>query len=146
MILLDTNILIRLANRNDADYRTTHAAISGCIKNGQQLAVVDQNLHEFWAVATRPVIRNGMGMTPARADLFLTGYLRFFQRITDPISLFDEWRALANAQGITGIQAYDVRLAAVVRVLSLRGLMTYNLKHFSALSITVVDPKDPSTW
>jgi predicted nucleic acid-binding protein len=146
MILLDTNILIRLANRSDADYQATHAAISGCKKNGQQLGVVDQNLHEFWAAATRSVAKNGMGMTPARANSFLTVYLRIFVRIADPANLFVEWRALVNALGITGIQAYDARLAAVVKTLSLRGLMTYNIKHFSSLSVTIIDPRDSSSW
>jgi hypothetical protein len=85
-------------------------------------------------------------MTPARANSFLTVYLRIFVRIADPANLFVEWRALVNALGITGIQAYDARLAAVVKTLSLRGLMTYNIKHFSSLSVTIIDPRDSSSW
>ncbi len=146
MILLDTNILVRLANAKDVDYKTTHSAIAGCRKNGKQLFIANQSLHEFWVVATRPPHKNGMGMSTVKVDQYVGRFLRVFTPLTDPDQLFSEWRNLVNAHGITGLRAYDVRLAAIVKTFGLWGLMTYNLADFKDLPVRLVDPKDRSTW
>jgi predicted nucleic acid-binding protein len=146
MILLDTNILLRLTNRNHLSYKATHAAIVGCRKNHRQLSIVDQNLHEFWASATRPVNKNGMGMSPSRADRYLARFLGIFVRLGDPPDLLIQWRNLVNTHAISGAKSYDARLAAVAISLKLSGFMTYNVKDFTPFPITLVNPADPATW
>jgi predicted nucleic acid-binding protein len=65
MILLDTNLLTRMARSRDAQSAAARAAIQTLLKRGERLIVVPQNLYEFWAVATRssgppPAGRNGL--------------------------------------------------------------------------------------
>jgi predicted nucleic acid-binding protein len=146
MILLDTNILVRLANDRDSDYRATHAAISGCWKKNRRLFIANQILQEFWVVATRPANKNGLGFTPAKTDRFLTRFLRLFVCLPDQPTLFETWRILVNAHGIVGLPAYDARIAAFAQTHSLLGLMTYNLADFASFPVALVNPKDPATW
>ena len=81
MILLDTNLLVRMTRPSDPHCSVARAAIQTLRGRGERLIIVPQNLYEFWAVATRPVGAppaggNGLGMTPAQA----AQWLRFFQR------------------------------------------------------------------
>jgi len=55
MILLDSNLLIRMARLRDPQSGVARAAIQTLVGRGERLIVVPQNLYEFWAVATRPI-------------------------------------------------------------------------------------------
>ncbi len=75
MILLDTNLLIRMT-RSRPQSGLARGAIQTLLRRGERLIVVPQNLYEFWAVATRalgspPAGHNGLGMTPAQAGIWL---------------------------------------------------------------------------
>ena len=146
MILLDTNILVRLANRDDVDYRTTLDAIAGCLRKGHKLYVSDQTLQEFWVVCTRPKKNNGIGGTPERANQFLSQFTRIFEHLDDPPKLFNIWHNLVTSHAIVGLRSYDARLAAFALGARIDRLMTYNNQHFSKFPLSLVDPHNPSTW
>jgi predicted nucleic acid-binding protein len=81
MILLDTNLLVRMTDSMDPQCAAARRAFHGLLARREQLIIVPQNLYEFWAVATRkfgvpPAGQNGLGMTSKQASL----WLRFFQR------------------------------------------------------------------
>ncbi len=83
MILLDTNLLVRMTRPLDPQCGVARAAIQTCRARGDRLIVVPRNLYEFWAVATRPLGpppggQNGVGMTPAQA----AQWLRFFNGVS----------------------------------------------------------------
>lgn len=76
MILLDPNLLIRMTRSNDPQSGVARAAIQTLVRRGERLIVVPQNLYEFRVVATRsagapPIGRNGPGMSPAQAALWI---------------------------------------------------------------------------
>ncbi len=146
MILVDTNILVRMSDDADKHYKTTHGAVAGCWRRGQRLFVSNQSLQEFWVTATRPIKKNGLGFSFLQADRFIQHFLRTFIRLADPPALFEEWRTLVYKHQITGIHAYDARLAAWVKAEGLAGLMTYNIADFTMFGIKLVDPRDPITW
>ena len=57
--LLDTNILLRTANKSSSQHSSAVAAMTTLIARGDDLVVTPQVLVEFWAVASRPLIANG---------------------------------------------------------------------------------------
>ena len=59
--LLDTNILIRIADTSSAHHSLANNAINQIIINGDECVITPQNLIEFWVVATRPIDVNGLG-------------------------------------------------------------------------------------
>src|SRR5437016_178726 len=67
-ILLDTNILTRLAQHTHPMHAAARDAVAALQAGGETLHLVPQNLYEFWVVATRPVAVNGLGFTVAQAD------------------------------------------------------------------------------
>jgi len=58
--LVDTSILVRLANRADASYPVADRAVVELHRRGETVHSTPQNLVEFWNVATRPVAANGL--------------------------------------------------------------------------------------
>ena len=50
MILLDTNLLIRMTRSQDPQAGVARAAVQALLGRGERLIVVPQNLYEFWAV------------------------------------------------------------------------------------------------
>lgn len=67
-VLLDTNILTRSAQPGHPMHKAAVDAVDILRTRGEQLYVVPQNMVEFWAVATRPISVNGLGMTPTQAQ------------------------------------------------------------------------------
>ena len=66
--LVDTNVLLRLAQPSHP-----HAAIAERTLNllhgqGEVFYVASQNLIEFWVVATRSTAENGLGFSPEQAS------------------------------------------------------------------------------
>jgi predicted nucleic acid-binding protein len=66
-VLLDTNILLRLAQASHPMHATAQATVSFLQRAGHVLHAVPQNIYEFWVVATRPVAANGLGLSIAEA-------------------------------------------------------------------------------
>jgi len=66
--LVDSNILLRIARRDDPDHAIVDAALARLAEGGAILYYTHQNIAEFWNVATRPVDRNGFGLTVADAE------------------------------------------------------------------------------
>jgi len=139
VILLDANILVRMADRSDPRYAITRNAVFKK-RSTDRLAVVPQSLYEFWAVATRSVTYNGLGMDTDRANRWTTRYRAMFDVLPEPTGLLDRWQALVATHQVKGFQAHDARYVAAMECLGLTELMTYNGKHFKDFPITVVDP------
>jgi predicted nucleic acid-binding protein len=66
--LVDTNILLRLVQKNSPMHLDTQRAILKLKKQGEFLCIIPQNIIEFWAVATRPLDKNGLGLSITQAE------------------------------------------------------------------------------
>jgi predicted nucleic acid-binding protein len=66
--LLDTNVLLRLTRRGDPIHARIQATVRRLIQEGGALYYCPQNIVELWSVMTRPVDRNGLGLSAAQAE------------------------------------------------------------------------------
>ncbi len=66
MALVDTNILLR-SHPSDPQYLLVARSLAKLKQDGETLCIAQQNLVEYWVVATRPRENNGMGMQAADA-------------------------------------------------------------------------------
>lgn len=148
MILLDTNLLIRMTRPTDSRCGVARAALETYRTRGERLIVVPQNLYEFWAVATRPLGPppaggNGLGMTTGQAGQWLRFIHRRFIFLPDRDQLSQIWLTLVETHGVTGFRAHDVRLVAAMQSYGISRLLTFNIAHFRGLPITILDPSSP---
>ena len=90
--LVDTNVLLRLADRRHSLHPVIRQAIRKLQQEGHTLQITAQNGIEFWNVATRPANKNGFGLTPPEANRLLRLIERLFPLLPDSPSVYPQWR------------------------------------------------------
>jgi len=117
----------------------------------ERLCVARQNLIEFRNTASRPADKNGLGLTPAAADLELNILERDFNTLPENDLVYFVWRQLIAAKSVSGKQVHDARLVAFMLVYGVTHILTFNgsdFRRFETLppeigaGIIVVSPND----
>ena len=112
--LVDTNVLLRFAGRTHPMHPTVRTAVRKLHAGGHTLRATPQNLVEFWNVATRPAVNNGLGLSLADAEWQLRLAERVFPFLADSAAVYPEWRRLVVAYGVSGVKVHDARLVAFI--------------------------------
>jgi predicted nucleic acid-binding protein len=139
--LVDTNILLRIARRGDPDYAIVDAAPATLAEARCVLNYTHQNIAEFWNVATRPLDKNGFGLTVTDVDREIRVIEKGMVLLPDSEAVYHEWRRLVVAHAVSGVKVHDARLAAAMRVHGVTHLLTLNVDDFKRYThITAVHP------
>ena len=143
--LVDTSILVRLANAADLQFDVAAEAMLKLHDLGESLHVTSQNLIEFRNVATRPVKNNGLGLSSVAAEANAANFEATLLLLPETPDIFPKWKAIVESLGIIGKQVHDARLAAICHVYGVKNLLTFNVAHFATLAkyapgFTVVEP------
>ena len=142
-ILVDTNVLSRIAEPHHRQNAAAAGAVHRLLTEGKVINIVPQNAYEFWVVATRPVSSNGLGMTTADANAFLDQLFRIVKLLPETPDIFPEWQKLVNAVDCKGKSAHDARLVAAMRVHGISEIITFNRADFVRYpGITITAPED----
>ncbi len=144
-VLLDTSILVRLANTTDSHHAIAANAVVELHRRGETLHLTPQVLIEFRNVATRPKAANGAGLSIAEAESHMVAFEAKFSLLPETPLIFPAWKTLVGALGIIGKQVHDARLVAVCHTNSVTHLLTFNVTHFTRMAahgagIIVIDP------
>ena len=126
LILLDTNVVLRLAEERDPGHGLVAEAVRRCLASGRTLCVAAQVLVEFWVVATRPRDVNGFGWEPRDARRAIDGLMKRFTVLPDSTAILSVWLQLVTEQDVRGKRAHDVRLAALAGVHGVGEILTLN--------------------
>ena len=132
--LVDTSILIRLANTADASHAVASRAVVTLHLRGVILHTAPQNFVEFRNVATRPIAANGLGLTGIEAERKAANFEPTFPLLPETPDLFPAWKALVAAGAVIGKQVHDARLVAICHVHGVTHLLTFNGPHFARLA------------
>jgi predicted nucleic acid-binding protein len=142
--LVDTNVLLRSVESGHSMHATARHALQHLTAAGAVLCVAAQNLIEFWAVATRPLSANGLGLSPAQAAAEIVSFKAAFLLLPDTPAIFTHWERVVTAYGVQGKRAHDARLVGVMKAHGVGQILTFNVVDFgpyiSGESITVIDP------
>jgi predicted nucleic acid-binding protein len=144
MILVDTNILLRLAQPDHPHRQPAWDAIAMLrVRDGEQFVIAPQNLYEMYVVCTRPRSANGLGMTPEQAHAELTSVRTLFPLLPETAQVYSTWESLVTKHAIHGKHAHDARLAAMLIEHRVARLLTFNDVDFNEFSeIAVLNPFD----
>ena len=105
------------------------------------LNITPQNLVEFWAVVTRPLNSNGLGLTSVQAVSEMNAVKRFFALLPEA-PLHQAWERIVSKYQVYGKSTHDARLVVAMEVNSIASLLTFNVEDFVRYSgITVIDPR-----
>jgi len=142
--LLDTNILLRLNERNSPFHATSLQVVTFLTQQGAELFITGQNLVEFWAVATRPADKNGLGLTTVEARAEVAKHKASFSLLLDNPHILDQWEILVERYNVQGQITHDARLAAVAIVYGVPNFVTFNSKDFKRFTpegLLIIDPE-----
>lgn len=129
-LLLDTNVVLRLAQSTSPDHATAKSALLQLVQARVLLCIVPQVIYEFWVVATRPTAVNGLGMDVVTAEKSILGIIQNYQLLRDERGIFEHWRTLVVANGVSGKNAHDARLVAAMERHGLKNILTFNTADF----------------
>ena len=132
--LVDTNVLLRWLKPDDRDYPLVVSAIDRILERGAVLCYTSQNVAEFWNTCTRPLDRNGFGISPQETDRRAAIFETKFQLLGDSLAAHQEWRKLLITHNVVGVQVHDARLVAAMRVHGVRQILTFNERDFARYS------------
>jgi len=142
-VLLDTNILVRSIEPASDHHAVVAEALARLIARGTDLLTAAQCFVEFRAVATRPIDRNGLGLSPEQTDVEFARFRAAYSLVPDSEDAFLEWERLMVRHPVIGMQVFDARLVAAMRVNGIRNLLTLNGRHFRRdEGITIVEPAE----
>jgi predicted nucleic acid-binding protein len=128
--LVDSNILLRLVKPDHSDYPAIVSAIDAILRQDGVLCYTSQNVAEFWNACTRPVERNGYGLSPQVTDRKARLFEERFRLLPDNPAVHEEWRKILLTHNVLGVQVYDARLVAAMRVHGVKRILTFNVKDF----------------
>ena len=139
--LVDTNVLLRLADENHAMYAAAFNAVE-VYRRTKTLCIFPQNVYEFWVVATRPLKDNGLGYTQAEALAAVASLETFYQLLPETPEFYIHWKALLNSFTLNGKIGHDAHLVAGMMASGIDEVLTFNDQDFIRfIGITVVNPK-----
>ncbi len=131
MILLDSNILIRLVVKSDASFRDVRSAVSKLLRQGEQLAYATQTVAEAWVVLTRPTsVRGGFGLTYTEARTCRNRLERAFLLLEDRPEMYQCWKQIVDQHQIIGVNAHEARLVATMQMHGVTRILTFNVNDF----------------
>ena len=141
--LIDTGILLRAFDRTFADYRAVRQALRVLLRRRETRFVTVQNLAEFWNVATRPLDKNGYGLSVEQASRRLRWIERYCQVATEDYRSFHIWKTLLTTHALTGVAVHDARLVSVMLARHIPEILTLNMRDFRRYAdIGVVTPNE----
>jgi predicted nucleic acid-binding protein len=143
--LVDTNILLRILHRTDPRHAVVRGATRTLRTNSHELQATAQNFIEFWNASTRPIARNGFGLTSTEVDRLLRIAERIFPLLPDSPAIYPEWRRLVVEYSVSGVQVYDARLAASMLVHHVTHILTFNTSDFARYAPEGIVAVDPTT-
>src|SRR3990172_7935885 len=94
-ILIDTNVLVRSVHVGHAQQASAAAALQRLRDELHEIRTVPQVLYEYWAVATRPADRNGLGFTVEEVDSQMRDFQILFPTLRDERGILGLWQELA---------------------------------------------------
>ncbi|MDZ4656767.1 MAG: PIN domain-containing protein [Bythopirellula sp.] len=129
--LLDTGVLLRLVNKEDAQHVNINQAVEILSRRRERLFVTNQNIAEFWNVATRPMTENGWGLSvEIAASSIQTGIEPICTVLREHSNHYSHLKKLLESYSVVGKQVHDARLVASMLTWKIPSILTLNAKHF----------------
>ena len=110
---------------------------------GMKGIITLQNVAEFWNVLTRPVDKNGMGLSVERAEEELEKLESTFQVLYEDVYSHRHWESLLKRHQIKGVSVHDARLVSVMLAQNITHILTFDTGDFARYTeITAIHPTD----
>jgi predicted nucleic acid-binding protein len=129
--LLDTNILLRLLDENSSQHALVSDTIAYLFSTQHNLLICPQSLAEFWAVASRPVVSNGLGFETVQTREAIEMFMLRFGMLFEKPETLGQWLELVTKYQVSGKPTHDAKLVALMLTHQLEQILTINTADFA---------------
>ena len=133
-VMLDTNVLIEATDQN----RVFHTIASDLFRNawnaGVSLFISTQSLREYLVVATRPVEKNGLGLSLNKSLFNVQTFRNHTSLLPESVRASEVLLELAEHHRISGLRLHDLQILATADANGVNYLITANDKDFPKTS------------
>lgn len=133
-LLIDTNILLAASNSKHPSHAFCQQALGRLLSDHRELCYTLQVASEFWNVSTRPIDRNGHGLSPDQAARQLSDIEQGMVLLPDTVEMYQTWRLLVSKYAVSGVQVHDAKLVAAMFTHSVPEILTLNRIDFARYS------------
>jgi predicted nucleic acid-binding protein len=142
-VLIDSNVLLRRAQPTHAANSSAVQSVATLLARGTPVYFTPQNITEFWSVATRPAVNNGLGLSHGTVLAELATIEDLLTLLPDSPAIYPEWKRLVAQYRVTGVKVHDARLAAVANVYGIKSILTFNTSDFARYEhLAALHPSD----
>ena len=131
LLFVDTNVLLTATDES----RPLHSRAIQLLARatGQELSLVasGQVVREYLVVATRPIERNGLGLSVTDAEANVNEFLRHLELYDETAGVSRRLRQLAMAHNLHGKRIHDANIVATMTVHGIYTLLTQNGADFA---------------
>jgi predicted nucleic acid-binding protein len=138
--LADTNVMLRVLQPEHPSHNAAVQSLAGPIAAGEPVFFTSQNIAEFWNVATRPIVQNGLGFSLARVARETDNIERVLTLLGDTPDIYQEWKRLVIKHAVRGSKVHDARLVAAMHVHAVTKILTFNGADFKRYDVEVLHP------
>lgn len=140
-LFLDTNILLRAMKPEEPNDDSQIAMVLHFKRHGYRFVTSPQCMYEYYAVATRSTMKNGLGLTPSEALRDIASFQELFEILMDGPNTLRQWTELVERYGVKGIHAHDAHIVASMLTHDVAYLLTMNRQDFAPfVEIQLVEP------
>ena len=142
-MLVDTCILLRAFDANSPHYRSIRRSLRKAIDENIRLVVTVQNIAEFWNVGTRPLDKNGHGLSAKKIKRRVEIIERICEVISEDKVSYEDWKRIVEQLSVSGVKVHDARLVSVMLRGGVREILTLNegdFERYKNEGISIVTP------
>jgi predicted nucleic acid-binding protein len=129
--MLDTNVLLAATDEAGAEHDQALEVVNGWPGHGTTLYTSGQIMREYFAVATRPAERNGLGLNQADALANVRAFRGRTSLLVEDGKVADRLLALLDHIECGGKQVHDANVVATMLVHGIEAVVTINLDDFT---------------
>lgn len=127
-------------------YPVAAQSVAKLLRARSVIHLVPQVVTEYWRVVTgTSAARGGFGWTPAEAEIEVKRLEMQYPLLADTPAVYDHWRHIVHAVGVSGAQVFDARLVAAMLAHGLTHILTFNtddFRRYEPLGVTLFHPQD----
>src|SRR5262245_12405262 len=112
--LVDTNILLRAFDKSSQYYKPIRLALRKAVAGKSHLVVTVQNLAEFWNAGTRPLDKNGQGLSIEKVRRRIDVIERFCTIVSEDKVSYGIWKRVCETYAVQGVKVHDARLVSIM--------------------------------
>jgi predicted nucleic acid-binding protein len=139
-VLVDTNVLLRRTQPDHPSHAVAVESVARLLLTGEPVYFTLQNIAEFWNVATRPAVNNGLGFPVSMTLSEVEKIEQFLTVLPESPATYGEWKRLVVKHSVLGSKVHDTKLVAAMNVHGVRKILTFNTDDFTRFDIEAVNP------